>query len=509
MYNENNGMNMEENNGTENNGNGMTNQNQQQNSQPVDNSSYQWSTQQNAENNIYQQSNWNNMNQQAPKAPKEKKPRKNTGFGKKMARCTAYALTFGLVGGALFQGSSYVTGNLLGTSTSTSNKVATTTIAATTTAASSDITTVTDVSTVVSEVLPSIVAITNLSQEQVQTWFGQTQTYESESAGSGIIIKQDDDYLYIVTNNHVVEGSENLTVQFNNETTASAEIQGTDSDNDLAVIKIAIKDIDEDTLSAIKVATLGDSDSMAVGESAIAIGNALGYGQSVTTGVISALERGVTFQDETTGSTSTNYLIQTDAAINPGNSGGALINMKGEVIGINSSKYSDTSVEGMGFAIPANTASDIIEQLIENGTVTNSGKAYLGIVGVDVTDEVASSYKMPTGVYITQVQDDSAASSAGLNQGVIITGIDDTTVASMSELKAEIDKHEPGDKVTLTIQSTQNSEYVESTVEVTLGEYTEDTTTTSNSGSQSQDGSTTIPGGESQDGQSVNPFGGR
>ena len=266
-----------------------------------------------------------------------------------------------------------------------------------------------------------------------------------------------------------MEGSENLTVQFNNETTASAEIQGTDSDNDLAVIKIAIKDIDEDTLSAIKVATLGDSDSMAVGESAIAIGNALGYGQSVTTGVISALERGVTFQDETTGSTSTNYLIQTDAAINPGNSGGALINMKGEVIGINSSKYSDTSVEGMGFAIPANTASDIIEQLIENGTVTNSGKAYLGIVGVDVTDEVASSYKMPTGVYITQVQDDSAASSAGLNQGVIITGIDDTTVASMSELKAEIDKHEPGDKVTLTIQSTQNSEYVESTVEVTLG----------------------------------------
>ena len=205
----------------------------------------------------------------------------------------------------------------------------------------------------------------------------------------------------------------------------------------------------------------------------IAIGNALGYGQSVTTGIISAKERGVTFQDETTGLSTTNYLIQTDAAINPGNSGGALVNLDGELIGINSSKYSDTSVEGMGFAIPVNTVKKITDQLIEKGAVA---KAYLGILGKDVTQDVASTYNMPAGVYISDVIDGSAAKKAGLAQGQIITAIDDTKVSTMQELKEQINKHEIGDKVTLTVQNTQNSEYVESKVEVTLGEYSEEET---------------------------------
>ena len=222
----------------------------------------------------------------------------------------------------------------------------------------------TDVSDIVDEVMPSIVAITNVSQTEYQSFWGQSKTYESTSCGSGIIVSQDKEYLYVATNNHVVEGANSLTVTFANDDTVSAEIKGTDPSTDLAVVKVALSSIKDDTMSAIKVATLGSSDTLKVGESCIAIGNALGYGQSVTTGVISALNREVSVSDS---SSSTNYtaeLIQTDAAINPGNSGGALLNTAGEVIGINSVKYSDTSVEGIGYAIPVDTAKPIIEELI-------------------------------------------------------------------------------------------------------------------------------------------------
>lgn len=427
--------------------------------QQVNPNPYQWSTQKEPQPDMQNGS-------EAPRTPKN-------GFGTKLARCTAYALTFGLVSGALFQGSSYMTGRLLGNQNTTvisSTQSGNNRVATTTTATSSNLKSTTDVSKVVTNVMPSIVAITNLSQEEVQTWFGQTQTYESQSAGSGIIIKQEDDTLYIVTNNHVVNGSKTLTVQFSDEKTAPAEIQGTDADNDLAVIKVKIKDLSDDTQSKIKVASFGDSDKVEVGASAIAIGNALGYGQSVTTGVISAVNRGVTSQDENSGQTNTNYLLQTDAAINPGNSGGALINSDGEVIGINSAKYSDTSVEGMGFAIPANTASDIVKQLIKDGAVTSSKKAYLGIYGQNVTEDIANTYKMPKGVYITDVVEGEAADQAGLKQGMIITAINDKEVSTMQELKAEISKCKPGDKVTLKVQATKNSEYVEKEVEVTLKE---------------------------------------
>ena len=259
-----------------------------------------------------------------------------------------------------------------------------------------------------------------------------------------------------------------MTVQFSDGTTASATVRGTDPSDDLSVVQVALSDLSEDTLNTIKIATIGDSDQLAVGEAAIAIGNALGYGQSVTTGVISALGREVTIQDETTGESISNSLIQTDAAINPGNSGGALLNVKGEVIGINSSKYSDTSVEGMGFAIPMATAKPILEDLIANGKTTTTGSPYLGIYGVDVTEDVSKQYNMPEGVYVAQIVDGSGAANAGITTGSIITKVDDTEVGSMEELKECINKYKVGDTVTVTVQIADGGSYTEKQISVTL-----------------------------------------
>lgn len=424
--------------------------------------------------------NWENNSQFYTNYEEPKKPegRKKKSFGGKLARCASYALVFGLVSGSVFTGSSYLLGNAVGTSKQTQTDTAVLTTSADTTqdavkaTATSDTSSVeaTDVSGVVANVMPSIVAITNMSEVQYQSMFGQTGTYESESCGSGIIVSQDDDSLYMVTNNHVVQGANSLTVQFSDDSTATATVTGTDETNDLAVVQVPIDSIEADTLSQIKVATLGDSDSISVGAQAIAIGNALGYGQSVTTGVISALNREVSVSDETTGASSTNELIQTDAAINPGNSGGALIDTNGAVIGINSSKYSDTSVEGMGFAIPINTASPIITDII-NGTAksTNAGTAYLGVYGVDVNENVAKTYNMPQGVYIAEIVSGSAAENAGLTKGMIITSFNGKSLTTMSELESQIAACAAGDTVTLTIQTQQNGQYTESSVDVTLG----------------------------------------
>ena len=327
----------------------------------------------------------------------------------------------------------------------------------------------TDVSDIVDEVMPSIVAITNVSQTEYQSFWGQSKTYESTSCGSGIIVSQDNEYLYVATNNHVVEGANSLTVTFANDDTVSAEIKGTDPSTDLAVVKVALSSIKDDTMSAIKVATLGSSDTLKVGESCIAIGNALGYGQSVTTGVISALNREVSVSDS---SSSTNYtaeLIQTDAAINPGNSGGALLNTAGEVIGINSVKYSDTSVEGIGYAIPMDTAKPIIEELITKEKVDESNSAYLGIVGVDVTSDVAKTYNMPTGVYVAQVMEGAAAEQAGIQKGDIITKFDGKDVTSMEELSSNMQYYAAGTTVDVVIERSSNGQYEEQTISVTLG----------------------------------------
>lgn len=406
-----------------------------------------------------------------PKPEKKKKERKPGGFGKQLAKCAALALVFGLVAGGVMTGVNYASGKVLGTTNAGNVQASLTTGDDSTvqpTAISSSYV-ATDVSDIVDEVMPSIVAITNVSQTEYQSFWGQSKTYESTSCGSGIIVSQDKEYLYVATNNHVVEGANSLTVTFANDDTVSAEIKGTDPSTDLAVVKVALSSIKDDTMSAIKVATLGSSDTLKVGESCIAIGNALGYGQSVTTGVISALNREVSVSDS---SSSTNYtaeLIQTDAAINPGNSGGALLNTAGEVIGINSVKYSDTSVEGIGYAIPMDTAKPIIEELITKEKVDESNSAYLGIAGVDVTSDVAKTYNMPTGVYVAQVMEGAAAEQAGIQKGDIITKFDGKDVTSMEELSSNMQYYAAGTTVDVVIERSSNGQYGEQTISVTLG----------------------------------------
>ena len=408
---------------------------------------------------------------------RQKKTERNNGFGMKLAKCAALAAVFGLMAGGVFVGTGYLGMTKLGVTKSDSDSksvtVESTKIAGTATSTESTEVGAIDVSGIVDEVMPSIVAITNMTEAQYRNFFGQVQNYESESAGSGIIIGQDNDYLYIVTNNHVVAGATSLTVCFVDDQTVTAEVKGTDSNSDLAVVAVKISDISGDTMKNIKVATMGDSDSVKVGESAIAIGNALGYGQSVTTGVISALDREVTLQDESTGSTTTNALIQTDAAINPGNSGGALLNLQGEVIGINSAKYSDTAVEGMGYAIPIATAKPIIDDLIQRETVDEAESAYLGIAGADITEDVYKTYNMPRGIYVTKVVENSAADEAGIQKGDILTAFDGKKVSSMEGMQEMLRYYKAGEKIKVTVQQANNGQYEEKELEVTLGKKVE------------------------------------
>ena len=410
---------------------------------------------------------------------------KNThksGFGTKLVKAAAIALVFGLVGGGVFTGVSYAGLTAIGAigdrSQNGSSKEASVETSATASASNTNKNTLNstatgvaadlvDVSSVAEEVMPSVVAITNVGTYTYQGFWGQTQQYESQSCGSGIIVSQDEEYIYIATNNHVVSGADSLTVQFVDEATVSAEVQGTDPSDDLAVVKVELSSIESDTLSQIKVATLGDSSNLKVGEATIAIGNALGYGQSVTTGVISALNRTVTVSDNSSTVTNTN-LIQTDAAINPGNSGGALLNANGEVIGINSAKYSDTSVEGIGYAIPISDAMEVVNDLIENGVVTSGQTAYLGIQGNDVSSDVAAKYGMPLGVYVYSTVAGTGAEAAGLRQGDVITELDKTTITSMEQLKSLLENYNPGDTVTLKVSRLQNQGYEEMEVSVVL-----------------------------------------
>ncbi|MCR5669171.1 MAG: trypsin-like peptidase domain-containing protein [Lachnospiraceae bacterium] len=407
---------------------------------------------------------------------KPKKPKKERPFLKKIGKVVAIALVFGLVAGAAFQGVNFATGKLTGTSSSSSSSSATSlgTSNDIGTTATSTATTVTDVSDIVTNTMPAIVQVTAVSVTEYRSFFGSGQSYESESAGSGIIISQDDDYIYIATNNHVVSGASSLTITFADDSAVAAEVQGTDSSTDLAVVKVAMSDVDSSTLDSIAVATLGDSDSLQVGESAVVIGNALGYGQSVTTGVISALNREVELEAED-GTAITNELIQTDAAVNPGNSGGALLNMNGEVVGIVSAKYSDTDVEGMGYAIPITSAKTIIEQLMNGESVsdssTSTGDAYLGIAGVDVTAQFSksASSELPSeGVYVYGVYTNTGAAEAGLSRGDVITAIDGNSISGMSDIQSYLATKSAGDTVTVTV-STASSSYSESKdLQVTL-----------------------------------------
>lgn len=418
-----------------------------------------------------------------PQKPKKEKG----GFGGKFVKLLAMAVAFGVIAGTAFAGTTRFFGTVTGNKdlagledeklsgadfniageTETADPVSN---SPKDTKAQAKEGAATDVSDIVNQAMPSIVSITTIARTQVPSFFfGRMEEREREGCGSGIIISQDEENLYIATNNHVIDGAETLTVLFADGATVDAKIKGKDASTDLAVVSVALDDIEDETKQEIRVAAFGDSSLLKIGQTAIAIGNALGYGQSVTTGVISALDREVTVTNEADGSTITNELLQTSAAINPGNSGGALLSINGEVIGITSVKYSETSVEGMGYAIPSETALPIIRQLITREVVTGSDTAYLGISGVDVTQNVSDTYQMPQGVYIAQIVEGSSAADAGLMQGDIITRFDGRNIKSMAEMQ-ELMKYLPaGTTVEVTVQRAQNGEFTEQTFDVVLG----------------------------------------
>lgn len=401
----------------------------------------------------------------------EKKPKKKM---PKAVMVIGFALLFGVVSSATFMTSNLIGNKVLGLDSG--NKAEDNSVKVTGTQLSKTSSVITsDVSKVVKDVMPSLVSITNMSIQEVQSFFGGYQQQKTESAGSGIIVSQTDDELLMVTNNHVVEGSQTLTVTFADETSLEANIKGTDAKHDLAVISVPLSEIPEETMDAIAVATLGDSTKLKIGEPAIAIGNALGYGQSVTTGVISAVNRVSTTIDESTGASAEDAvkLIQTDAAINPGNSGGALLNANGEVIGINSSKLAGAAVEGMGYAIPVSDVSDIIADLMNRETKTKVPEAkrgYLGITGFDVDPQSAERYHMPTGVYVEEVLEHGGAEAAGITKGNIITGVEGVAIDNMEGLQRELEYYAKGDTISVEIQIPENNgEYTAKTVDVTLG----------------------------------------
>lgn len=421
---------------------------------------------------------------------KKKKEKKPNSFLKKAAVCLSLGLLFGIFAGTGMFAVQAVTGavignktvevtesdrvilededegNTAGTQTDDTAKAGGKTVQSGIRETDNISTIVADVSQVVKEVMPAIVSINNHYTEKM-SYFGQTMTSEADASGSGIIVGQNDTELLIVSNYHVIADSDELTVQFVEGSEARASIKGTDPDMDLAVIAVPIGDVNSSTLQEIAVATLGNSDTLTVGEPAIAIGNSLGYGQSVTTGVISALNRSIQLSDGTDGT-----FIQTDAAINPGNSGGALLNMKGEVVGINSNKIGGSAVEGMGYAIPISAASPIIAELMLKETknkVAEEERGYLGISGISVTQEVSAAYGMPEGVYISQVYENTAAAAAGLRKGDIIVEFGGNKISSMDILQKELEFYAKGDVVDVTVMSPGVGGYESRTVELTLG----------------------------------------
>ena len=424
-----------------------------------------------SEYNTNQDGQWKTSDQwRAEEANDRSNPKKNknSGRGKYVAKLAASAVAFGLIAGLVMQGVTY------GFSRAGIGNGATQ--LATTKTTSSSSTSSDDLSGVSKNVMPSIVSITGKFETTSQSWFGQTQSSESEGVGSGIIIGKKDGKILIVTNNHVVADAKSLSVGFVDGKSASATIRGTDSDADLAVVEVDTKNMKSSTLKKIAVITLGDSSKLQTGERAIAIGNALGYGQSVTGGYISALNRQVQLTDKTM------TLIQTDAAINPGNSGGALLNSKGELIGINTVKYSSEDVEGMGYAIPINTAKPIINKLIKNEATSESEQAYLGVSGQTIDSSMASQFDMPSGVYVQQVIKSSPAQKAGISAGDVIVSFNGSNVSTMDGLKEKISNLKAGKKVKVVVKrQNQMGTYEKKTLTVTLGKKSEAPSTSSNS----------------------------
>ena len=396
---------------------------------------------------------------------------KKHSYAKTTALVAAAAILFGVVSGGTMYGVNRAANTLFPYQSSQASASSETigqtsqVPAANTSTSSSNGVVIEDVSAIVDATLPSVVSITNTQLYQSNSWFGPSQTYEVPSSGSGIIVGQNDSELLIVTNNHVVSDTEGLTVTFADESTADAAIKGTDSEADLAVIAVPLDSISADTKSKIKAATLGDSDSLKMGQGVIAIGNALGLGQSVTVGHVSALNREINVDD------TTKTVIQTDAAINPGNSGGALLNSKGEVIGINEAKYADTSVEGVGYAIPISKAKAIIDDLMTRTTkiaVSESEQGYLGVQLQNIDESMAKMYGMPQGVYVYKIMEDSAAAGSDLHEKDIITKLDGEKISNYADLAKLLTYYKSGDTITLTVQSLVNGSYQEREVQVTL-----------------------------------------
>lgn len=320
---------------------------------------------------------------------------------------------------------------------------------------------ITDVSSVVDEVMPSIVAITQDYKQSYSIW-GQTYDQNATGSGSGFIVDQDDKNILVVTNNHVVAGAEKITVTFIDKTTAEATVKGTDSTADLAVISIKLSDLKKSTREKIKVASLGSSDDAKVGQIAIAIGNALGYGQSVTVGYVSAKDRQVQVTDNNSQNALTSKtmtLLQTDAAINPGNSGGALLDMNGKVIGINSVKYASSTIEGMGYAIPISDAVPIINELMKREVLEENQKGYLGITGRTISSQVSEAYGIPVGIYVAEVADNGTAKEAGIKEGDVITKINDREVTTIQGVQEIVNSYAVGTEISITIKRSNNGDY--------------------------------------------------
>ena len=430
--------------------------------------------------------------------PSEHKKNQNS-FQKKVGTTVALAVIFGLVASVVFQALNFTADKYLKTKTGTTQIGTTESVflqEASSQESESDQTAADTASgngTVVAVAqasMPSVVAITTVSVQEIPSFFGYGyRQYKSAASGSGIIVGDNDDELLIATNNHVVEGATTLSVCFigddvanaetetvnagdsgdlNLEDAVSAKIKGTDADNDLAVVAVRKSDIPEDTLNQIKIAQIGSSDDLVVGQQVVAIGNALGYGQSVTSGWVSALNRTISTED----GTNSTGLIQTDAAINPGNSGGALLNMKGELIGINSAKYADSSVEGMGYAIPISKAKPILEDLMNRETrekVDTSEKGYLGVVLSNLTTEAIQMYNIPSGAFVRGVDQDSPAENGGICKGDIIVKFDGQKVSDGDDLLDKLQYYKSGETIEAVVARADNGEYKESTVEVTLG----------------------------------------
>lgn len=404
-------------------------------------------------------------------------PRKKNSWARKAAGITAAAVLFGTVAGGVMTGVNYVGARLTGladiTATAPAETEGTTTAQVPETSAASNngsttaVSTVTDVSSIAEKAMPSLVAINDTMTVEQNNFFGMPQTYQAQSSGSGIIVGQNDTELLIATNNHVVSGATDMKVTFTDSTQVAAAVKGTDSATDLAIIAVKLSDIPSDTMSKIKVATLGNSDNVKVGQQVIAIGNALGYGQSLTVGYISALDREITDENGIQ-----HTYIQTDAAINPGNSGGALLDLNGNVIGINAAKNASTEVEGMGFAIPISKAQEILNNLMTKKTreaVDESAQGYLGIQGTNIDANASKEYGMPVGIYVYKIVEGGAAANSDLKEKDIITKFDGRSVTNMEELKQMLTYYEGGSTVSLTVQSLVNGSYVEHEVQITLG----------------------------------------